>query len=279
MVVTKIPQCMGNRFAVKKLDKTFGDLSIHQQGAVLLMEICRPPNNFFDTQLISDIADAMEWADTLPEVRALVLASQGRHFCAGADFSSAERNSAQADERERLNPLYAQTVRLFQTRKPVIAAVQGAAVGGGFGLSMACDFRVASAQARFVGNFAKLGIHQGFGLTVTLPRVIGIQKASLMLMTARRIAGQEAEKLGLIDVYTADQDPRDQAIKLATEIADNAPLALETVRASMRPNLSAQIQGAVEQEFMEQRWLMMTEDHKDGVKAVAERRSGSFHRR
>ena len=132
---------------------------------VATVEFDRPPNNHFDVELIAALADAYVALDEDPACRAIVLCSCGRHFCAGANFAGARDAGGEA--------LYAQAVRLFAAATPVVAAVQGAAIGGGLGLALSADFRVASPSSRFAANFARLGIHHGFGMTVTLPAAVG----------------------------------------------------------------------------------------------------------
>ena len=172
--------------------------------------------------------------------------------------------------------LYREGVRLFRAKKPVVAAVQGAAIGGGFGLALTADFRVAAPEARFAANFVKLGIHPGFGLTVTLPKLIGAQAANLMFLTGRRVKGEEALDLGMVDQIAPLADVREQARLLAAEIAENAPLAVLSVRATMRQGLAEQVAAATDHELSEQQWLRATEDAKEGIRAVAERRPGNF---
>jgi enoyl-CoA hydratase/carnithine racemase len=253
------------------------DLIVLHHGHVALVEINRPPNNFFDAPLISGLADVFEELDEEPDVRALVLASAGKHFCAGANFSD---SGARAERRERRledgNPLYDAGVRLFASKKPVVAAVQGAAVGGGFGLALVPDFRVVCPEARFTANFVKLGFHPGFGLTWTLPRLVGQQRAALMFMTGRRIDGATAHQWGMADVLTEQSNVRDAAMALAAEIAENAPLAVMSVRATLRAGIAGAIRAQTDHEFAEQFRLQHTEDHKEGVRAVAERRPGNF---
>lgn len=253
------------------------DLNVEHHGHVALVEINRPPNNFFDTPLIEGIAGVFEELDEEPDVRALVLASAGKHFCAGANFSDA---GGRAERRERRledgNPLYRAAVRLFACRKPVVAAIQGAAVGGGFGLALMPDFRVACPEARFTANFVKLGFHPGFGLTLTLPRLIGQQRAALMFMTGRRVDGATAHEWGLVDQLTERDNVRAAAMKLAAEIAENAPLAVTSVRATLRHGIAESIRAQTDHEFAEQFRLQQTEDHREGVRAVAERRPGNF---
>src|SRR5712675_2473855 len=187
----------------------YGDVSVALDGNVAQLEIHRPPHNFFDFNLIRDLADAFEALDKEPECRALMLCSEGKSFCAGANFANRDASSGEAPARPGENPLYVEAVRLFRCAKPVVAAVQGAAIGGGFGLAVMADFRVVSPDARFAANFVKLGIHPGFGLTYTLPRLIGIQKASMMLLTGRRITGADAVSIGLADVLAPTEGLRE----------------------------------------------------------------------
>ncbi len=255
----------------------FEELEVTKSGHVALVEIQRPPNNFFDSRLINALGDAFESLDEDSDVRALVLASQGKHFCAGANYADSSRQKEQVQRRAgEGNPLYAAAVRLFACRKPVVAAVQGAAVGGGFGLAVMPDFRVVCREARFTANFVKLGFHPGFGLTYTLPKLIGEQRANFMFLTGRRINGETAYSWGLADVLTDQRSLRQEAMNLAVEIAENAPLALLSIRATMRSGIAEAVRAHTDHEGAEQFRLQQTEDYKEGVRAVAERRPGHF---
>lgn len=260
------------------LQDTYGDVTVTRlDGHVVQCEIQRPPNNFFDIALINDLADCFEAIDEEKEIRAIVLCSDGKHFCAGANFGSNER-AAELEKRTESdrNPLYDKAVRLFRCKKPVVAAVQGAAVGGGFGLALMADFRVVCPATRMTANFVKLGFTPGFGLTHTLERIVGAQKANLLFLTGRRINGETAYEWGLGDVYTDNDNVRNAAIELAQEIAENAPLALLSLREQMRPGLADAVNDVTTIESHEQKWLQGTNDHKEGVKAVAEKRVGNF---
>lgn len=160
--------------------------------------------------------------------------------------------------------------------KPVVAAVHGPAVGGGLGLSLVADFRVTCAEARFCANFTRLGFHPGFALTYTLPRLIGVQKAALMFYTGRRIGGEEAAAIGLADVLVAQDQVRSEALKLASEIAVSAPLAVVSTRTTLRVDLVEQARKAVAREGAEQSWQRQTEDFKEGIAAMAARRAPLF---
>ena len=256
----------------------YGDVAVTRlDGHVVQCEIKRPPNNFFDHQLIKDLADCFEDIDKHNDIRAIVLCAEGKHFCAGANFGSSVRAAEleQRTENDR-NPLYDEAVRLFRCNKPVIAAVQGAAVGGGFGLALMADFRVVCPATRMTANFVKLGFTPGFGLTHTLERIVGAQRANLMFLTGRRINGETAQEWGLGDIYTDTDNVRSAEIELAQEIAENAPLALLSLREQMRPNIAEAVNDVTTIESREQKWLQQTSDHKEGIKAVAEKRAGNF---
>ncbi len=258
----------------------FKDIAVEKTGHVALIEIRRPPHNFFDIPLIQEIAGALEALDEEPECRAVVWAAQGKSFCAGANFgdgSKLDKDGRRPNEpAQGVAPLYVQGNRLFRTKKPIIAAVHGAAVGGGLGLAMVADFRVACPETRFCANFTRLGFHPGFGLTVTLPAVIGETKAALMFYTSRRVTGEEAFAMGLADVLVRQEEVRDAALKLAAEIAENSPLGLIATRATMRGDIADRVLKATNHELKEQTALRKTDDFKEGVKATAERRLPNF---
>ena len=236
---------------------------------VATIELRRPPNNFFSLEMIDGIADGLESLDGDPRCRAAVLCSQGKHFCAGADFSP-------DGARYTTEELYAAAVRIFRTHTPVVAAVQGAAVGGGLGLALAADFRIAAPEARFSANFARLGFHQGFGVSVTLPRVVGPQVAAGLLYTGRRVPGEEAARLGLADSLADLDDLRAAARRMAREIAMSAPLAVRSIRATLRGDLADQVEAATAHEHREQERLRHTADFAEGTRAMAERRTPEF---
>src|SRR6266852_497820 len=220
------------------------DIGVSQDGLVATVEMRRPPHNFFDSELIADIGEAFERLDADPGCRAIVLAAEGRSFCAGADFSKRMETGtvAEGSRSGAGRHLYKEAIRLFRTRKPIVAAVHGAAVGGGLGLALVADFRVTCQEARFSANFNRLGFHPGFGLTATLPRLVGAQA-------------------------------------LALEIAQSAPLAVMATRETVRRGLCDAIEAATERELVEQDWLRRTEDFREGIKAMAERRIPDFRGR
>lgn len=258
-------------------DQAFGDVavSVDIETFVATVEVRRPPNNFFDVSLIRSLADAYQALDADASVcRAIVLCSAGKHFCAGADFSGRSGVGGDAGD------LYSEALRLFASSTPVVAAVQGAAVGGGLGLACSADFRVASRESRMTANFSRLGFHHGFGLTVTLPRIVGEQRAAELLYTGRRIDGAVASDIGLCDrLVESTSEVRAAAFGLAAEIASAAPLAVRSIRSTMRAGLADAVGAATAHEQAEQARLRITSDWAEGVRASAERREPRFEGR
>ncbi len=241
---------------------------------VAVVEIHRPPANFFDVSLIRQLADAFTSFDGDHDARAIVLCSEGRHFCAGADFTAA--SSAEPLAVDAAGELYRQAARLFSATTPSVAAVQGAAIGGGLGLACATDFRVVSAESRLAANFARLGFHQGFGLSITLPAIVGGQRAAELLLTGKRIDGTQAHAIGLADRIVDAGSLRDEARRFAGELAEAAPLAVASIRQTLRGDLAARVLEVTRREEAEQTRLRATADFAEGIAAGAERRPPVF---
>ncbi len=257
------------------MKSSYGDhVSVALDGrhvAVVLLD--RPPNNHVTPELIGGLADALEDLDGENDCRAIVLATTGKVFCAGADLAS---KLTDPSDMSNVRALYEQVVRLFDCQTPVVAAVQGAAIGAGLGLAVFADFRVAAPEARFAANFTKLGYHPGFGLTYTLPRLIGHQRADLMFLTGRRFKPEEVAPWGLVDEIAPADKLMEAARNLAREIAENAPLAIVATRKTLRGEIGQAVRAQIAHEFGQQAILRVTDDYAEGVKAVAERRPGNF---
>lgn len=248
--------------------------AVQSHDHVRLLTFRNPPQNFATVRLLREIADRLDAFDADPQVRAVVLTSEGKSFCAGADLVSPNGFGAAGDD--PLAEFYAQAIRIFASRKPIVAAVQGAAVGAGLGLALAADFRVATPEARFSANFVKLGFHPGFALTHSLPRVVGPQRAAQMFLTGDRYKTEEIADWGLIDQVAPADSLIDAALAFANRIAQNAPLALLATRETLRLGLVDDARAALAREHQEQLKLRNTEDFAEGVRAMTERRPGRF---
>jgi enoyl-CoA hydratase/carnithine racemase len=250
-------------------------VTFNRDGHVAIVTFARPPHNFADLALIEAIGAAFAAADADHDVRAIVLQSEGRVFCAGADLANANPVAGDRPAGER-NPFYVAAAKLFAVKKPVVAAIQGAAVGAGLGLSLVADFRIAGPEAKFVANFVQLGFHPGFGISAVLERIVGRQRALLMNLTGRRIRAEQAAEWGLADLVVPADRVRAEALALAQEIATGAPLAVQSTRATLRGDLAALVEAQTDHELAEQAWLQKTADFAEGVRAVNERRAGVF---
>ncbi len=172
-----------------------------------------------------------------------------------------------------------EAARLLGAGTPVVAAVQGAAVGAGFGLACLADFRIGCPGARFAANFARLGYHHILGLSITLPAIVGQQHALDLLYTGRRLKGDEALAIGLCDRLVTDEVLRGEAHAMAAEIAASAPLAVRSIRQTMRAGLADRFRAATEREAAVQEVLETTWDLTEGVRAARERRPARFEAR
>ncbi len=254
-------------------DEQFGDVSATvDESFVATVEIHRPPNNFFETDVIESLGDAYAVLDELVECRAILLCSEGKHFCAGANLSGSVTDGRSVGP----DLLYREAARLFAVKTPVVAAIQGAAIGAGFGLACLADFRIACPEARFSANFARFGFHHILGLTVTLPAIVGQQHALNLLFTGRRVKGDEALAIGLSDGLVTQDLVRAEAHALAAEIASSAPLAVRSIRSTMRAGMVERFRVASEHEAIEQEWLQSTSDWTEGVRAASEGRPPQF---
>lgn len=261
-------------------------IEMAHEGLVGVVELRRPPHNFFDAGLIGEIATAFEVLDADLDCRAIVLAAEGRSFCAGADFSGqrpdADIFSGGGEETGSTSAgsLYHEALRLFAIATPVVAAVHGPAIGGGLGLALVADFRVTCPEARWSANFARLGFHPGFALTATLPELVGGQHARRLLYTGARIDGREAAAIGLADECVDNSsEVRTRSLDLAAEIAASAPLVVQAVKRTLAGDRIDRLRTATDHELAEQVRLLSTEDAHEGIAAYAERRPPVFHAR
>jgi enoyl-CoA hydratase/carnithine racemase len=225
---------------------TLVDVTLDEPTGVGHVTIDQPPNNYLDRTVLDAIVAAFRALDSDVACRAIVLSSVGKHFCAGRDFSKPRGPGDDSTS------LYKVAGELLLLTKPWVAAVQGGAIGAGCGLALAADFRVCTDAAYFWPNFVKFGLHQGFGLTATLPRVVGQQRATRMLMTGDRISARNRDADGLADLVVPEPDLATSATAFAAHIAEFFAPATQSIRATMRSGLYEEFMAATEHEACEQ---------------------------
>lgn len=212
-----------------------------QVGPVAVLTIDRPEAlNALNSQVLSDLNEAIDKVESADDVFAVVLTGAGRSFVAGADIGEMVNFSA-ADGKKFGVHGGGVFLRLENLSKPVIAAVNGFALGGGCELAMSCDIRLASEKAKFGQPEVGLGITPGFGGTQRLPRIVGVSKAMELILTAKVIGAAEAKEIGLVSAVYPPEELMDKAMELANAICANAPIAVAESKRCIRMGMQTDI--------------------------------------
>ena len=250
---------------------------------VATLTLNRPDNrNSMTPDVLQGLAEAVGRARSDSEVRCVIVTGRGKSFCAGADFKSGpiggggEADGVFVAPQDRLYRMYSHFLSLLEIEVPVIAAMQGHAIGGGLGLAVVCDLRVANADARYGANFVQLGLHPGMATTYLLPRLMGVPRAVEFLLTGRIVSGAEAADCGLANHAVAADDVLPRAREIAGEIARAAPLAVRWTKQSIYSGLDWDPRSAARHEALVQSRTAETEDSREGIKALLERRTPEF---
>jgi enoyl-CoA hydratase/carnithine racemase len=256
-----------------------GSVVVTLDGDIAVVVLRRPPHNLLTAPVLGRVADALHTLGA--SVRAAVVGSEGRSFCAGADFRSDDAPDPTDDGgfAARTGAFYAQAARVFESPVPTVAAVQGAAIGAGFGLALACDLRVVGEAGWFQANFVRLGIHPGFALSTTLPALVGPARAADLFLTGRRLPAEEAAAIGVAQQLVPAGTEMDAARALAGTVAAAAPLAVASTRATLRRGVAGAARAAMRHELARQAVLAGTVDAVEGVTAMLEGRSPHFEGR
>jgi len=253
------------------------DLLSERDGAVLILTLNRPKSyNAFTRGLALALQAALDDADQDPDVRAVVITGNGKAFCAGQDLQELVGDDAiELGQilQEHFNPVV-QKIRACS--KPIIAAVQGVAAGAGANIAIACDIVLASEQASFIQAFSKIGLIPDSGGTWTLPRIIGYQKASALMMTGDKLSAQDAERLGMVyKVYPAEVFEQ-QVKALAQRMAAMPTRALALTKQALNDAMGNDFEEQLEREDQLQREAAATEDYSEGVAAFLAKRTPTF---
>lgn len=257
-----------------------GFIKLEQQGHVGIMTVDRPEAlNALNSEVLSDLSKAIDEAEANDEIYVVILTGAGRSFVAGADIAQM-RDFGAVDAKAFGDAGNGVFLRLENMRKPVIAAVNGFALGGGCELAMACDIRIASEKAKFGQPEVGLGITPGFGGTQRLPRIVGISKAMELILTAKVIGAAEAREIGLVNQVVAPEALMETAMALANSIASQAQIAVRMSKQCIRRGMQVDIVTGATYEAMAFAVCCDTEDQYDAMDAfVKKEKLGGFKNR
>ena len=248
-------------------------VKFEKQGNVAVLTIDRPEAlNALNSQVLCDLDAAISQVEADDEVRVVVLTGAGRSFVAGADIGEMVNFSAIDGKKFGVHggSIF---LRLENLSKPVIAAINGFALGGGCELAMACDIRIASEKAKFGQPEVGLGITPGFGGTQRLPRIVGISKAMELILTAKVIGAAEAKEIGLVSQVYAPEELMDKALELANAICANAQIAVQESKRCIRMGMQTDIATGSAFEAEAFGVCFGTEDQTEGMSAFLEKRA------
>ncbi|HEY1816581.1 MAG TPA: enoyl-CoA hydratase/isomerase family protein [Kofleriaceae bacterium] len=248
----------------------------HAEGPVGVITLDRPDNrNSMTPELLDAFSGASAAARADASTRCVVITGTGSCFSSGADFKSTLQRS-NGTPHERSYAMYAPFLSVLDFEVPVIAALNGHTVGGGFGLALACDLRVGAERAKYGANFVKLGLAPGMAISYLLPRVVGLPRANELLFTGRLVDGIEAASLGILNRALPNDDVLPHAMELARSIAANAPIAVRATKAAIRRGLALAVREAADAEAYAQAETIATDDCREGIAALLAKRDPIF---
>jgi len=259
---------------------------LSQDGHVATLTLNQPDKlNPMSPELIEDLPGVIAAIHANESVRAVVITGAGRAFSAGADFRTLsgliEETGLEgiAGIHAGISQLYAAFLPIAEIEVPVIAAINGHAVGGGLGIALLADIRIVAEEAKIGANFARLGIHPGLGISHRLIRAVGHQAASELLFTGRLMRGREAAEMGLCLKALPAEEVLPAALVLAREIAGSAPLAVRAIKKTLRTAGEEDLHSVLQTEAMAQAILSQTADAAEGIQAQMARRTPEFEGR
>ncbi|MGE0825295.1 MAG: enoyl-CoA hydratase/isomerase family protein [Candidatus Binatia bacterium] len=251
----------------------------HSDEGIVTLTLNHPENlNAMTGEMGDEVTALVRELKDDHRARVLVLTGAGRAFCAGgAKGNLQSRTTGGGGNREAPKVFYKRFLALRQLEIPTIAAINGPAVGAGFCIALACDMRVAAANARMGLNFVRLGIHPGMAGTYTTPRIVGMAKACEVLFTGKLYTGEEAFALGLVNRVVPQEKVVDEAMSLAREIAIySAPIAVRLAKRALYKGDADPLEAAIDVESEYQAFTWTTEDAKEGITAMTEKRTPKF---
>lgn len=253
------------------------DVEFTREGPIATLTLNRPEKlNALTREMPLAIADHVNAVNADPDLRVIVLTSKGRAFCSGADVSKMGHADILATRRSLADYHHKATLALANSSKPVIAAVRGHAVGVGFSLALACDLVIASETAKFSMIFKRVGVVPDGGGMFFLTQRMGVAQAKDLIFTARIVEAAEAKSLGIVSRVVPDAKLEDEARQFATELAESAPLPLMMAKKMFQSLYVPTLEQHLEHEILAQTQMVLSEDHKEGVRAFLEKRPARF---
>ncbi len=251
------------------------------EDAIGVITLNRPDNrNSMTLELLEAFTAAVAGVRDDPALRCVVITGNGNCFSAGADFRATiqrEHEGRHTLPHELSFRMYEPFMSVLDIEVPVIGALNGHTVGGGFGLALMCDIRIGARGAQYGVPFARLGLHAGLGITHLLPRLVGVSRAAELLFTGRKFLGDEAYAMGLLSEVVDAEQVMPHAMAMARTIAGNAPIAVRMMKRSMYRHLDwDQVRDAAYQESFAQAISIGTEDLREGVDALLSKREPHF---
>ena len=260
----------------------YKDLIVEKAEGILTITLNRPQAlNSFSDEVYAGLNTLMDQASEDAEVRAVIVTGAGRGFCAGVDFGVLDRmmDQSTADFRREIVWIQQSLFKMERLEKPVIAAINGAAAGGGFELALVCDLRIASTEARLGFTEVRIGIIPDMGGTKRLSRVVGYGVAKELIMTGRFLSADEALRLGILSAVVPPNELLPRAKDLARELMANAPMAVGLAKRVIDLGFDADMNTAFQFEVYAQSILHGSEDLREGVRAFREKRAPRFQGR
>lgn len=249
----------------------------HIENGIAFITLNRPDKlNSFNREMALLLQSKLDECASLHEVRAIYLTGAGKGFCAGQDLAEVVDPNGPGMQKilsEHYNPII---TRLRNMPKPVVAAVNGVAAGAGANIALACDIVVATQSASFIQAFSKIGLIPDSGGTYTLPRLIGWQKASALMMLGDKVTAEEAERLGMLYKVFADEEFTDSSKNIAATLAQMPTKALAYIKHALNQSASNDLEAQLQLEDVYQQKAADTDDFKEGVQAFLEKRAPQF---
>lgn len=248
----------------------YQEIILTQKDHITTITMNRPEKlNAINSSMLSELIDALDNADRDDETRVVVITGAGRAFSAGTDLNEDREGKESVPGYTTADTGFA---AFYGLEKPLIAAINGLAVGGGCTLTLSCDIRIASDNAQFQLPFTKLGGCTELGSTYLLPRLVGMGKASELVLTSKMIDAAEAKEIGLVNQVVPASQLMEATREMAASIAKLPPISVRMNKQGLRQSQEGSLAGQIRYEVLTGNYLNGTEDHKEAIAAFREKR-------